>query len=45
LSIHITRLSDEVDRAAFFAPDALPPMPEQARRWLLDGLAAADTGA
>jgi ADP-ribose pyrophosphatase YjhB (NUDIX family) len=39
------RLSDEVDRAAFFAPDALPPMPEHARRWLLDGLAASAVGA
>jgi 8-oxo-dGTP pyrophosphatase MutT (NUDIX family) len=39
------RLSDEVDRAAFFPPDALPPMPDYARRWILDGLAAADSGA
>jgi ADP-ribose pyrophosphatase YjhB (NUDIX family) len=36
------RLSDEVDRAGFFPPDALPPMPEYARRWLLSGLAASN---
>jgi len=36
------RLSDEVDRAEFFPADALPPMPEYARRWLLSGLAASN---
>ncbi len=36
------RLSDEVDRAGFFPPDALPPMPEYARRWLLSGLATSN---
>src|SRR5215212_10076564 len=36
------RLSDEIERAAFFAPDALPPLADQTRRWLAEALAALD---
>lgn len=34
------RLSDEIERAAFFPPDALPPLADQTRRWLAEALAA-----
>jgi ADP-ribose pyrophosphatase YjhB (NUDIX family) len=34
------RLSNEIARADFFDPQALPPMPEPTRRWLAEGLAA-----
>src|SRR5215212_1735638 len=33
------RLSDEIERAAFFPPDALPPLADQTRRWLAEALA------
>ena len=36
------RLSDEIERAAFFPPDALPPLADQTRRWLAEALAALD---
>jgi 8-oxo-dGTP pyrophosphatase MutT (NUDIX family) len=36
------RLSDEIERAEFFHPDALPPMAEAARECLTEALAALD---
>ena len=38
-------LSDEIERAAFFHPDALPPMADQTRRWLAEALAALEPRA
>ena len=35
-------LSQEIDRAAYFAPNELPPMPAGTRRWLEEGLAAQE---
>jgi ADP-ribose pyrophosphatase YjhB (NUDIX family) len=36
-------LSDEIERAAFFPPDALPPLADQTRRWLTEAFAALGT--
>lgn len=35
---HAARLSDEIDRAAYFPPECLPPMPLGTRRLLLEAL-------
>jgi 8-oxo-dGTP pyrophosphatase MutT (NUDIX family) len=36
-------LSEEIERAAFFHPDALPPMADQTQRWLAEALAVLVT--
>jgi len=33
-------LSDEIERADYFSPDALPPLADQTRRWLSEAFAA-----
>jgi 8-oxo-dGTP diphosphatase len=33
-------LSEEIERAEFFSPDALPPLAPQTQRWLAEALAA-----
>jgi ADP-ribose pyrophosphatase YjhB (NUDIX family) len=38
-------LSDEIERAAFFPADALPPLADQTRRWLAEAFAALGTDA
>jgi 8-oxo-dGTP pyrophosphatase MutT (NUDIX family) len=41
----ILTLSDEIERAAFFPPDALPSLANQTHRWLTEAFAALDAGA
>jgi ADP-ribose pyrophosphatase YjhB (NUDIX family) len=36
-------LSDEIERADFFSPDALPPLADQTARWLSEAFAALGT--
>jgi ADP-ribose pyrophosphatase YjhB (NUDIX family) len=38
------RLSDEIERIAYFSPDSLPPMPEIVRSYILEAVEALRSG-
>jgi 8-oxo-dGTP pyrophosphatase MutT (NUDIX family) len=38
----VLTLSDEIERADFFPPDALPSLADQTRRWLAEAFSALD---